>query len=383
MNLNLSEEQVMLRESAGRFLAATHDAGQSRDRIPRGAGLDRAMWARYADLGWLGLPFAEEEGGIGGGPADIAILTEQMGAAAVAEPYVDIVVLAGGLIAALGDAGQRAAFLAPLIAGKLVPVLAHLEDGAKGRIDHVITQAVPAGDGWALSGRKILVPAGMEADVLLVSARLGDDIGLFALPTEAAGITRSGVPTLDGGIAADIALDGAIATTLLAPDALGTIEAVIDLAISAACADAVGVMDALLAATVKHCKGRVQFGKPLSEFQALQHRMADMAVKCEEARASALLAALSAGATPALRIRGVSGAKARIGRIARHVAHEAIQLHGAVGFSEEMPLGTWFRRLYAFEHRYGSTSDHLQRYAHVALTPTLRDAGLLREPGAV
>lgn len=382
MDLNLSEEQVMLRESARRFLADTHDAAHRRARIARGTGLDRALWAQFADLGWLGLPFAEEAGGFDGSPADVAILTEQMGAAAVAEPYVQIVVLAGSLIAALGDASQRATYLTPLINGSLIPVLAHLEDGAAGRLDHVTTRATATGNGWALTGRKILVPAGMEADLFLVSARLDRGIALFALPADAAGIARAPVPMIDGGVAADITLDGALATARLGTDALAAIETATDLAISAACADAVGVMDALLAATVAYSKDRVQFGKPLAAFQALQHRMAEMAIKCQEARASALLAALSANAPPALRIRGVSGAKARIGRVSRQVAHEAIQLHGAIGFSEEMPLGIWFRRLFAFENTYGSTADHLQRYARVALTPALRNAGLLRDRGA-
>jgi alkylation response protein AidB-like acyl-CoA dehydrogenase len=141
-------------------------------------------------------------------------------------------------------------------------------------------------------------------------------------------------------------------------------------------------MDALLEATVDYTKQRVQFGKPLAAFQALQHRMADMAVKCQEARASALLAALSVDAPDALRIRGVSGAKAKIGKVSRHVAQEAIQLHGAIGFSEEMLIGAWFRRLYAFENTFGSTEDHLQRYASIMTLPEILNGNLLRDPEA-
>lgn len=380
MDLNLTDEQKMLRDTARRYLANTYHAEARRARIAENRAIDPARWLAFAEMGWLALPFAEEDGGIGGSPADVAILTEELGRAAVVEPFVESVVLAGGLIAALGDEEQKAKWLSGVIEGRLIPALAHLENGAKGDMLHVAATAIQADGKWLISGHKILVAAGAEAGLLLVSARTGDGIGLFAVDPAQARYAAQKV--INGSVAADITFENAPAVRL-GGEASAAIEAALDRAASAACADALGVMEALLAATVAYTKERVQFGKPLSAFQSLQHRMGEMGVKCQEARASSLLAALSAEAPRDLRIRGVSGAKAKIGKLSRHVAQEAVQLHGAIGFSEEMPIGIWFRRLYAFENTLGATQDHLARYAAVALTPAMMDAGLLRAKGEI
>lgn len=383
MNLNYSDEQAMLRDSARRFLADTHSLEQRHKRANNPAAIDKALWASFAELGWLGLPISEQAGGHGGGAVELAIVAEELGRANVIEPFVAIVVLAGGLIEALGTPDQHTALLRPLIEGAAIPVLAHLENGAQSRLDHVGTKARRSRSSYTLSGEKVLVRAAGSADTILVTARVeGEDgIALFAVSATAPGLTLDSFRTVDDSEAADIRLDDIevpVEARLGDGDVLPTLERMHDRAIAALCADAVGVMDVLLETTVEYTKQRVQFGKPLASFQALQHRMAEMAVKCQEARASALLAALSVDASPVLRIRGVSGAKAKIGKVSRHVAQEAIQLHGAIGFSEEMPIGAWFRRLYAFENSFGSTADHLARYASVITLPEVLDNGLLR-----
>lgn len=386
MNLNYSDEQLMLRDSARRFLSDNHGLEQRRKRAEAKVSFDSALWQGFADLGWLGLPFSEAAGGYGGSTIDVAVIAEELGRANVVEPYVAIAVLAGGLIEALGTPDHHETLLGGLIAGTSIPVLAHLENGAKGRFDHVTATAAVDGDGYRLSGTKVLVGAAGVADTLLVTARLDREVALFAVPSKAEGVSVKLYPTVDGGEAGDVLLsyvhvsrDQRIGE---GADVLAVLEHLHDRAAAASCSDAVGAMDALLEATVDYTKQRVQFGKPLAAFQALQHRMAEMAVKCQEARASALLAALSAEAPKTLRLRGVSGAKAKIGKASRHVAQEAIQLHGAIGFSEEMPIGGWFRRLYAFENTFGSTDDHLRRYASVMTLPEILNGNLLRDPEA-
>lgn len=385
MDLNYSPEQAMLRDSARRFLSEKHGLEQRRKRALNPAPIDADLWSSFAELGWLGLPFSEESGGFGGGAVEVSILAEEFGRGNVVEPFVRIVVLAGGLVERLGSSWQRENLLAPLISGTGTLVLAHLENGARGRLDHVETTARKDGNGYRITGDKILVYAASAASTILVTARVENEegIALFAVPREVEGLTLTTCRTVDGCEAADIHFDNVRAeedARLGSGDVLSTLEEFHDRAVAAMCADAVGVMDAMLATTIDYLKQRVQFGKPLASFQALQHRVAEMALKCEEARASALLATLSVDAPRVQRIRGVSGAKAKIGKLSRQVAHEAIQLHGAIGYSEEMPLGGWFRRLYAFENSFGSTADHVQRYASIVLEPEILNGNLLRDP---
>lgn len=390
MDLSYSSEQVMLRDSARRFLAENYPFDR-RQAIAAGEGFDRALWSRFAELGWLGLPFAEENGGFGGGAVEIGILMEAFGRALVIEPWLPAVVLAGGLVERLGTAAQRESILLPLIAGDAIPAFAHQEREAGAHLAHVATRALRHGSSFRIEGRKTLVLGGPFADTFLVSARLSgrptdpEGLSLFIVPANAPGLRVTPYRLVDGSRAADLEVDGVVIdedARLGGGDVHDAIEAAFDRATAALASEAVGAMDALLDATVAHAKQRVQFGKPLATFQALQHRMAEMAVKCQEARASALLATLSADAPRLTRVRGVSGAKAKIGRISRHVAQEAIQLHGAMGFSEELAVGSWFKRLFAIENLLGSTAHHLKRYGEAIRHPDLAGRGLLREPTA-
>lgn len=386
MDLNHSPEQLMLKESAARFLSGASTFERRRQIIACESGMNERIWKSFAELGWLALPFFEDNGGLGCGAVEIALLMEEIGKALVTEPYLASVVLAGGLAERLGSADQRARILAPLIAGNSRPALAHMERKT-GRDLRIATRAVRHSSDHLISGRKSIVFGGSSADMFLVSAKLSDDqLALFIVPADAAGLHRTDIRLVDGSRACDLDLhevrvpaeDLVCADDRLLPE----LEAAYDRAIAALSADAVGAMDALLAATIAYTKQRVQFGKPLASFQALQHRMAEMAVKCEEARASALLATLSVDAPRPTRIRAVSGAKAKIGKVSRHVSQEAIQLHGAMGFSEEMPVGSWFRRLYAFENMFGSTAEHLARYGAIIRDPAILSSSLLREPGS-
>lgn len=384
MDLNYSEEQLLLKESAVRFLQDKYSFERRRQIVATQAGWDKDVWQSFAELGWLALPFSEENGGLGGGPVEVSLLMEAMGRALVVEPYLASVILAGGLVERLGNADQKRDILEPLMAGTSRPALAHTERETGNDLARISTTARRDGADFVLSGEKSLVLGGPSAEIYLVSAKLTDTIRVFVVPASADGLTCNNVRLVDGARASDLMLSDVRvdADALLdgRPDTLDELENVYDRATAALTSDAVGAMEALLDATVAYTKGRVQFGKPLAGFQALQHRMAEMAVKCQEARASALLATLCVDAPRAMRMRGVSGAKAKIGRVSRHVAQEAIQMHGAMGFSEEMPVGAWFKRLFAFENQFGSTADHLARYGDIIRQPDVLAGSLLREP---
>lgn len=379
MDLTYTEDQQMLRDTVRRLLAERHDFPTRQAAVTSGDGRAPGLWATFAEQGWLALPFSEENGGFGSDEVDLSILMEEMGRALVVEPYFGAVVLAGGLVERLGIPAQRAALLEPLIEGRHLLAFADVaEAGAEVR-------ATKSGGGFTLSGRKQLVLGGAAADVFLVSASMpGGCMGVFVVPRGTEGLKTCAYMLADGSRAARLELDGlSVAQSDLLgakEDAMKTIDAVRDRAVACLCSDAVGAMEAALDATVAYTSERQQFGRSLSEFQALRHRMAEMAVKCQEARASALLATVSINAEPSARIRGVSGAKAKIGRNARSVAQEAIQLHGAMGFTEEMATGAWFKRLFVFEQLMGTTAQHLARYGAEITRPEVLSQSLLQAP---
>jgi alkylation response protein AidB-like acyl-CoA dehydrogenase len=390
VDLNYSDDQLMLRESAERFLREKHTFEHFRKIEAASTALDPEIWGSFAHLGYLGLPFSEGHGGLGGGAIETAIVAEALGGALVLEPYVPAVVLAGGLVDEIGSSAQCDAFLTPLIEGRALLALAHEERGIGAGMTRVGSTATRTGAGWRIDGSKNMVLGGARARTFLVTAQIGaqagasEGLGIFIVPADAKGVTVKPFRTADGGHAADVQFDGVAveAQALLGgrEDAAEAVLLAYDRAAAAMCWDAVGAMDALLAATVAFTKQRMQFGKPLSSFQALQHRMAEMAVRCTEARATALLSSLSLDAPVEMRVRGVSGAKAKIGKISRHVAHEAIQLHGAMGFSDELAVGWGFKRLFVFENIFGSTSYHLDRYRRVISQPGFQAESLLRSP---
>ncbi len=384
MDFTYSRQQTELRESTNSFLSAAHPFSRHRQTVSSGTGIDPEIWKSFAAQGWLALPFEKRNGGHGGGQIEVSLLAEAMGRALVIEPYVGSVILAGGLAERLGDEAQRLRILGPLIAGTARPALAHYEQ-VDALSPVVAATATRDGDSYTLSGHKVLVLGGPGADIYLVSARIADRdgaIGVFIVPSNSPGLATTDYLLVDGSRASDLRLvDVRVAAGDLLADVTASsaeIERAYDRAIATLAADAVGAMEALLEATVSHTKTRIQFDKPLSSFQALRHRMAEMAVKCHEARASALLATLSTELDGARRTRGIAGAKAKIGRASRHVAQEAIQIHGALGVSEESPVGAWFKRLYLFETLFGTTAQHLARYAALMKEPGESSASLLR-----
>lgn len=373
MDLSYDTEQIILRDSAEKFLSS-HCNYALYQKNADGEGWNPELWSEFAELGWLGLPFAEEDGGVGAGPVEVAILMEAFARHLVLAPYLSTIVLGGGIVAKLADAAQRQALLGPVIEGK-----SRLAFAIADRVEP--TLAKKTANGFVVTGAKKLVVGATMADILLVAAEAETGLGVFIVPATANGVTLRGYRTVDGGRAADIELNQVAvpASALLGRngDAADAIEEIIDHAIAALSADAVGAMTALVAATVEYTKTRVQFGQPLAKFQVLQHRMVGMKVKEEEARASCLFATLSLDGPADRRARACSGAKAKIGRMARAVSQEAIQLHGAIGTTDELPIGGYVKRLIAYEILFGSTRAHLDRYAGMITDPEVAKQGPL------
>lgn len=373
MDLTLSDEQRLLRESVDRFVGETCTADHRRKAAAELNGFSAATWKQFADLGWLALPIAEAHGGLGGGAIEIGILMEAFGRGLVSEPYLSTVVIGAGLIAASGSEAQKQALLPRVAEGSLYLAFAHAERAARFDLSRVETTATKTPGGFRLSGHKIAVLDGQAAHQIIVSARLVNANGssgklcLFLVPAGAPGITLRDYERLGGGRACSADLrDVKLPTDALlgdGSDALPAIEAVTDRAMTALGAEAVGIMQTLLDATLEYTRMRKQFGRPLSSNQVIRHRLADMAMQCDEARSMALRAALMADAEPVVRGRAASGAKAKIGKCARFVAEQSVQLHGAMGVTEELDIGLYFKRLLAFETLFGGSAHHYRRHA--------------------
>jgi len=373
MDLTLSDEQRLLRESADRFVSETYDADHRRRQASDPLGFSAAIWKQFADLGWLALPIPENYGGLGGGAIETGILMEAFGRGLVSEPYLSTVVIGAALISECGSEAQKQALLPKIADGSLYLAFAHSERAARFDLAKVATTASKTSDGWRLDGQKTAVLDGNAAGQIIVSARVAGDNGtpgklcLFLMPAGMPGLASRDFPRLGGGRACNLDLrDVRLPPDALlgdGSDALPAIEAVVDRAMAALGAEAVGIMQTLLDTTLEYTKMRKQFGRPLSANQVIRHRLADMAMQCDEARSMALRAALMVDAEPTARSRAASGAKAKIGKCARFVAEQSVQLHGAMGVTEELDIGSYFKRLLAFDTLFGGSAHHYRRHA--------------------
>lgn len=367
MDFNLNKEQELLRDGLGKFLATRYDLEKSRTAAKLGPGWQPDIWRGLADeLGILGAAFPESVGGIGGGAVEIMVIAEELGRALAIEPFIDTVVVAGGLLQR-ADHSAAAALLERIAEGSAIVALASTEpDGER----TVSTTAVRDGDQWVLTGEKIVVTAAPLATHLLITARTEDQgISLFLAEFDPAappaGVEVHSYRTIDDRRAADLTLNQLRlpADALLAADATASLAQARDEGAAAVCAEAVGAMRKVLSDTVEYCKQRQQFGQPIGTFQVLQHRMVDMYMEVEQAVAAVYLAVLNLDAEPHTRARAVSAAKTTIGRAARFLGQNAVQLHGGMGMTEELAIGHYFKRLTALQYEFGSTDQHRARYA--------------------
>ncbi|MDF0522284.1 pimeloyl-CoA dehydrogenase small subunit [Bradyrhizobium yuanmingense] len=372
MDFNLSEEQRLLKESVDGLLTDVYDFEQRKTYLREKGGWSRLIWSRLAELGLLGLPFVEADGGFGGGGVETMIVMEAFGRALVVEPYLTTVVIGGGFLRRGGSDAQKTAHLPGIIDGSRTFGLAQLERNSRYDLNDVTTSARKTGDGWVIDGEKFVVLNGENADTLIVTVRTKgaqrdrDGIAVLLVPGDAKGIAKKSYPTQDGLRAADISfarVEVGSAAAIGDPDnALPLIERVVDDARSALCAEAVGLMDESLRTTVEYMKTRKQFGVPISSFQSLQHRAADMFVALEQARSMSMYATIAADMDNAAeRAKAVAAAKVQIGRSAKFIGQQSIQLHGGIGMTMAAKIGHYFKRLTMIENTFGDADYHLRR----------------------
>lgn len=371
MDFDLSPEQQQIADNLARVLKDKYsfEARKAHAAQPQGYAPD--LWRQYADLGLLGAPFAEEDGGYGGGAVEVMLTQEAFGRALALEPYLASVVLAGGALRHGASAEQRAGLIGEIASGETVLALAHAEPQSGWNAHDVKATARAQDGGFVLDGEKGLVLNGDSATKLIVLARVSggqrdaEGLGFFLVDADASGVSRRGYPTQDGRRAAEISLVGVKAKALGEPGAAGpAMTRVIEDAIAALCAEAVGAMAEAVAMTTEYLKTRKQFGIAIGSFQALQHRAADMVVALEQARSMMYLAAMSTAETDAAsRAQSIHAAKAQIGRSAKFIGQQATQLHGGIAMTWEYKLGHLFKRLTMIDMAYGDSDHHLARLA--------------------
>lgn len=371
MEFTHSDERRMIQDSLRRYLADRFGPGRRKAVLAEERGFSADLWAGLAELGVIGALFSEADGGFGGGGFDLMVVFEEMGRAGAVDPLIDTAVLGGGLLATLGDAAQRARIEA-MIGGELQLALAGLEPGGRYDLGHVTARAEPSGAGDAahLSGRKAVVVNAPAADLLLVTARVADGPGgirVWVVERGAPGLSLRDYPLAGGGRAAEVVLERTPAVRLGADmDAGPALEACAARATAAQCAEALGLMETAIDLTLDYMRTRRQFGQPLAKFQVLQHRAADLVIEREQARSAVINLAGHLDHAPALREMHVSAAKNLIGRTARLVAEEAVQIHGGIAMTQEYELAHIVRRLVMVDHRFGDSDHHLERFMRLS-----------------
>lgn len=373
MDLNFTDEQNMMRDGLARLIAQKYGFEERKKAMKEGFWR-KDMWAEFAEMGLLMAPLPEEMGGLGGGAIDSMIIAEEMGKGLVLEPFLQSPVCAGALIKSAGTDAQKGEHGEKITTGEFVYVPALYEKNGRFDANYVEASAKADGNGFILNGQKAVVIGGAIADVFIVSARTSgasadiDGISLFIVPKSANGVVTKDYSNVDGQNACELILDN----VALGSDALlgeigkasEHIAMMIDHGVAAICAEAVGIMSVMTEQTKEYAKGRKQFGVPIASFQVLQHAMVNMLIATEEAKSMALLAAIECDeADPISRAKACAAAKVKIGQSARIVGQNAIQIHGGMGMTDEMPITHYFKRLTMIDLQFGNVDYWLRRYA--------------------
>jgi alkylation response protein AidB-like acyl-CoA dehydrogenase len=376
MNFTLTHEQQQLQDGARRFARERYSFERWRVMTQAGVACNAENWQQMADLGWLAITIAEEDGGLGGNATDVMVLMEEFGKAMVLEPYVSTCI-AGTLLACHANASRRAQLLEGIATGACRIALAIGEEDSRFDLSYVTTRAEHSGDGFTLSGYKSYVPDGSSAHWLIVPARTsgqpGDEAGitLFLVASDAAGTRLQHYRGADYRQASALHLSDVRVDASAVIGEVGAGFALLDLAVDhavvATLAEAVGAMTAASDMTLDYLKTRKQFGVTIGSFQALQHRMVDMTIACEEARSMLYYALEYLDGASDVRRRAVSAAKVRVAQSAIYVGQQAVQLHGGIGTSDELAISHFLKRLTMFELSFGNTDHHRRRFADTAL----------------
>ncbi|HET6470903.1 MAG TPA: acyl-CoA dehydrogenase family protein [Pseudomonadales bacterium] len=373
MNFDLTSEQQLLKDSVDRFVADNYSLEARMKITDAEPGFSKDHWKSFAELGWLGLPFAEADGGFGGGPIETMLLMESFGRGLVVEPYLASIVLGGGALKRGGSAALKAQILPGVIDGTKQLALAYAEEQARFDLHDVVTSAKPDGDGFVLNGTKSVVQNAATADYIVVSARTSggqidkNGISLFLIDAKAPGVERDNYPTVDGLRASEVKLTNVRVGKDRLLGELGkgyaVLNAVANDGILALAAEAVGAMEVLYKDTVDYTQQRNQFGHPLSEFQVLQHRMVEMFMEYEQTKSLLYRATLEATQGAESAQRTIHALKHLVGRAGLFVGENAVQLHGGMGMTEELRIGHYFKRLLVIDAQFGNADHHLQQFA--------------------
>lgn len=372
MDFNLSEEQQLLKDSVDRFVQDDYDFEARRKLANSDAGYSEDNWKTFAELGWLAVGLPEDQGGFGG-PVETMIIMEAVGKGLITEPYLPTVILGGGLVAEAGSDDQKNEILPAIAEGGLKMAFAYAEPTSRFNLADVTTRAEKSGGGYKLSGHKSVVYGAAAADKIIVSARTSGGqrdrggISLFIVDNNTAGLTRRDYPTADGLRASEVMLEGVEvgADALLGAEgkAMGAIEKVVDAAIAALCAEAVGCMEVLKDETNEYLKTRKQFGVPIGKFQVLQHRMVDCFIELEQSRSMAYMVTLKLDEEDTERRKAATAAKAQIGKGGVFVGAQSVQMHGGMGMTDELKISHYYKRLMQIDTMFGNRDYQLKQFA--------------------
>jgi len=372
MNFEITDEQMMLRESVARFVQDEYDFDTRRGIAASDAGMDRQKWQTFAELGWLSIPFAEEHGGFGGGPVDVIVVMEELGKGLVLEPYLATVLLYGGLLQKGGSAEQQANYIPSVIDGSTLGAFAYLERQSRYEICDVLTRAEETATGYTLNGEKVVVFNGASADYFIISARTAgeqnDDSGisLFHVPADIAGLERVSYRMMDGQRVANITLqDVQVPRESLVGEPGGgaaPIEAVLMEVHVALAAEALGIMEQLNNKTVEYTRTREQFGVPIGSFQALQHRMVETFMAYEQTRSLLYRAVCSLTDEEMDAAESIHALRVMLHRAGKQIFGEAIQMHGGMGITDELDIGHYAKRLMMINTTFGDGDYHQAKF---------------------
>jgi hypothetical protein len=377
MDFNFTDEQNMLRDSIAKFVASAYDFDKRKEIVKSAEGWRKENWAAFAEMGLFMAPIPEAYGGLGGGAVDVLVVMEEFGKGLVVEPYVPTVVLGAGALIEAGSEDQKAEHLSAIAGGERVIAFAQAEPKSRWSLTDVATTAKKDGVGYVLNGHKAVVIGAPQADHLLLTARTGGGqreaagVSLFLVPKATKGISTRDYPTVDGFRASEVYFENvAVGAEHLVGGEGGAspvVEKIVDAAIAALSAEAIGCMKLTHESTLDYARSRKQFGVPIASFQVLQHRMVDMFMAYEQSVSMAYMAALKLDSPTPERARAAAAAKVQIGRAGRFIGQNAVQIHGGMGVTEEMKVGHYFKRLTMIDSQFGNVDHHLKRFTALSM----------------
>ena len=375
MDFNFNEEQTLIQSQVAQFIQRDYEWEKRQVLVASDLGFSSENWKTFAELGWLGISLSEKSGGFGGSALESMIIMEEFGKGLVVEPFLETVILCSGLIDSCGNEEQKADLLGPVISGEMHLALGFTEPQSRFNLADVTTEAKKKNGDYLVSGFKSVVMNGPNADKLIISARTSgkqDDkegISLFVIDKNLEGVSLRNYPTVDGRRASEVTLENVIipSSSLLSEEGKGFqhLEGAIDGATLAICAEAVGAMEVLYKTTVEYTKTREQFGQAIGKFQVLQHRMVDMFMEYEQSKSLLYMATIKNVEGSKDAKKAISGLKYQVGKAAKFIGQQSVQLHGGMGVTEELNVGHFFKRLTTIITIFGNTDYHLKRYSQL------------------